>query len=176
MYLPYPRRMMIPPPKKNSFALLHPDQLQPSVWILHLQRQPNTEHLREPLVNAQWGAANCNSSGNTQPSHYNEGCCRKIAPVEFAPNERLQSRNELAKQSFSFTELAPMRSARRQGSHIRHTECVHMWVDIIYLSFFKKHRLIIALTEANPLRLCAHQSERGRKGAKCAQSGCQWPA
>lgn len=38
-----------------------------------------------------------------------------------------------------------MCSAFRQGSHIRQRECVCRWVDIIYLSFSKKHRLIIAL-------------------------------
>lgn len=73
----------------------------------------------------------------------------KIAPMKFIPNERLQSSNELAKHSFSFTELAPCVQRLDRGHTLgRENMCAGGW---IYLSSSKKHRLIIALIKISLL-------------------------
>lgn len=93
------------------------------------------------------------------------------APEETAPNERLQSVNELAKLSSSFTELDLMCLALRQGSPIRKRECMCMSVNIIYLSSSKKQRLITPSSKGrfystSPL----HSIER-----RDYSWGCWWP-
>lgn len=76
-----------------------------------------------------------------------KSCSQRVlcspAPEESAPNERLQSINELAKLSSSFTELDLTHLALRQGSPVSRGECVCMSANIIYLSSSKKQRLIM---------------------------------